>query len=98
MNKKCSWLTSSIDKPLWTFIQENYGTELQNRIRGDATTLFEENGFTHEFTFEDGAIGKEFAEQLQQIRAEEEQRKTKELIESQKLIEAIQLGKLAIII
>lgn len=53
--------------------------------------MFEEHGFTHEFTFEDGVIGKEFAEQLQTIRAEEEQRRTKELVESQKLIEAIQL-------
>lgn len=35
--------------------------------------------------------GKEFAEQIQAIRAEEEQKRTKELLESQKLIEAIQL-------
>ena len=36
-------------------------------------------------------LGKEFAEQIQAIRAEEEQKRTKELLESQKLIEAIQL-------
>ena len=55
--RKAKNLDNLVDKPLWTFIQENYATELQNRIKGDATTLFEEGGWTHEFTFEDGVIG-----------------------------------------
>ena len=61
------------------------------QFSGSAEALFNEGGFTHDFTFEDGAIGKEFKEQIEQIRAEEELRKNKELVESQKLIEAIQL-------
>merc|ERR1719232_2176443 len=52
--RKAKNLDNLVDKPLWTFIQENYDTELQNRIKGNATTLFEEGGWTHEFTFEDG--------------------------------------------
>ena len=67
---------------------------MQDREKGTAKTLFDEGGFTHDFTFEDGVIGKEFEEQMEQLRAEEELRKSKELVESQKLIKAIQLEEL----
>ena len=65
--------------------------EVQDRDQGAAETLFNEGGFSHDFTFEDGVIGREFEEQMQQLRAEEELRKNKELVESEKLIKAIQL-------
>ena len=80
-----------IDQPLWQEIQVKFPKEVQDRDQGAAETLFNEGGFSHDFTFEDGVIGREFEEQMQQLRAEEELRKNKELVESEKLIKAIQL-------
>jgi len=84
-------LEALIDQPLWQEIQVKFPKEVQDREQGAAETLFNEGGFSHDFTFEDGVIGREFEEQMQQLRAEEELRKNKELVESEKLIKAIQL-------
>ena len=92
--RKAKNLDSLIDKPLWDKIQSQHSAELEARMKGVASTLFDEGGFSHDFSYEDGDIGKEFQEQLKQIRAEDELRKNKELVESQKLIEAIQLEEL----
>ena len=92
--RKAKNIDSLIDKNLWTRIQKDFENEIRARQDGTATTLFDEGGFSHDFVFEDGAIGKEFEEQMKQIRAEEQSRRDKELVESRKLIEAIQLEEL----
>ena len=92
--RKAKNVDSLIDKNLWTRIQKDFENEVRARQDGTATTLFDEGGFSHDFVFEDGAIGKEFEEQMKQIRAEEQSRRDKELVESRKLIEAIQLEEL----
>ena len=92
--RKAKNVDSLIDKNLWTRIQKDFENEIRARQDGTATTLFDEGGFSHDFVFEDGAIGKEFEEQMKQIRAEEQSRRDKELVESRKLIEAIQLEEL----
>lgn len=89
--RKAKKLESLIDTSLWKTIQDKFPDELEARKSGAASTLFDEGGFSHDFAFEDGLIGKEFEQQLAQIKAEEELRKSKELVESRKLIEAIQL-------
>ena len=94
--RKAKKLDALIDITLWETIQKQFPNEVQARLKGNATTLFDEGGFTHDFTYEDGAIGKEFEEQIKQLRAEEELRRSKELVESQKLIEAIQLEELGV--
>ena len=92
--RKAKNVDSLIDKNLWTRIQKDFENEIRARQDGTATTLFDEGGFSHDFVFEDGAIGKEFEEQMKKIRAEEQIRRDKELVESRKLIEAIQLEEL----
>ena len=52
-----------IDQKLWTQIQTDFPTEIQKRLSGDGTTLFREFGFTHDFTFENGVVGKELQDQ-----------------------------------
>ena len=94
LHSQAKKLESLIDQPLWKEIQQKFAKEVEDRAKGDAETLFNEGGFTHDFTFEDGVIGREFEEQMEQLRAEEELRKSKELVESQKLIKAIQLEEL----
>jgi len=87
-------LESLIDQPLWKEIQDKFQKEVEDRNAGSAETLFDEGGFCHDFTYEDGVIGREFEEQMEQLRREEELRKSKELVESEKLIKAIQLEEL----
>ena len=89
--RKAKSVDALIDQKLWATIQKDFETEVQARLAGAASTLFVEGGFTHDFTFEDGAIGKEFQDQIDQIQAEENRRRDKELVESRKLIESIQL-------
>ena len=89
--RKAKSVDALIDQKLWATIQKDFETEVQARLAGEASTLFVEGGFTHDFTFEDGAIGKEFQDQIDQIQAEENRRRDKELAESRKLIESIQL-------
>ena len=89
--RKAKNVDALIDQKLWATIQKDFDTEVQARLAGAASTLFVEGGFTHEFTFEDGAIGKEFQDQIEQIQAEENRRRDKELVESRRLIESIQL-------
>ncbi len=41
-----------IDKPLWETIQSKFPNELEARLAGSASTLFDEGGFSHDFAFE----------------------------------------------
>jgi hypothetical protein len=85
---------SLIDQKLWTRIQDDFANEIGKRMKGNGSTLFNEGGFSHDFSYEDGAIGKEFEEQIKQLRVEEELRRDRELVQSQKLINAIQLEEI----
>ena len=89
--RKAKSVDTLVDQKLWQRTQTDFADELQARHKGNADTLFNEGGFSHEFTFEDGAIGKEFEEQLAQLRQEDQKRRDRELADSKKLIAALQL-------
>ncbi len=90
-SRRAKKVESLIDQKLWTRIQKDFPNEVQARLKGSASTLFDEGGFSHDFTFEDGAIRKEFEEQMAQMQEEDQRRRDKEMAESKKLIAALQL-------
>ena len=51
--RKAKKVDELIDQKLWKRIQTDFPTEIEKRLAGDGTTLFREDGFTHDFTFKD---------------------------------------------
>ena len=87
--RKAKNVDDLIDQKLWTRIQTDFETEIQKRLAGIGTTLFREDGFTHDFTFKDGVIGKELQDQAQKLQAEEKRRRSIETSEQEKEDEAL---------
>ena len=87
-------MDSLVDQALWQRIQKDFQSEVAARLKGTATTLFNEGGFSHDFIFEDGVIGREFEDQMKRIREEEAHQRDKEILESEKLIAALQREEL----
>ena len=82
--RKAKNVDELIDQKLWKRIQTDFPTEIEKRLAGDGTTLFREDGFTHDFIFENGVLGKELQDQAQKFQAEESRRRSRENFEQEK--------------